>query len=208
MKAEGGKSNAGRKFRGKEFVLINSSEIYESPVIISRSLFLMYLILLNIVRAVLVLGLLGAGWSVYRRMPQAADALDGETVSANILPETMLHVVLRRAPNDRASGANVEVELYPVDLAEAQRAFEQIEKRPGLNFNNFLKHYMNGKKTLKTHTDARGQAVLNVPPGEWWIHVTLNGTRRISWRVPVQINEREQTIELTPENAYAKEKTF
>ena len=53
-----------------------------------------------------------------------------------------------------------------------------------------------------------GEAALNVPPGKWWIHATVEGDRELTWRLSVNVNGREKTVELTKENAYLRAKRF
>jgi hypothetical protein len=159
------------------------------------------------VRAALVLGISGAVWSVYRHLPDRVSEGDA-TTSTSATQTTLLRVVLRGASDEAAKRANVEVELYPVDVAQAQSAFERLGKRANLRFKDFLKNYMGNKKMVTAKTDARGEAVLNVPPGDWWIQATVGGAETLSWRIPVQISDREQTIELTNENAYTRERNY
>ena len=67
---------------------------------------------------------------------------------------------------------------------------------------------MRGRVPIKARLDQTGQATLTVPPGKWWIHATLAGTLNVEWRLPVNVAGRKQTAELTPENAYARTKSF
>jgi hypothetical protein len=45
-------------------------------------------------------------------------------------------------------------------------------------------------------------------PGRWWIHALLSGSENVEWRVPVNVNGRQQTVELNTGNVYARTKSF
>ena len=51
-------------------------------------------------------------------------------------------------------------------------------------------------------------AVLN--EGDWWLHAfaSLDTGETIEWRLPVVIKDRNETIELSRENAYERTKKF
>ncbi|HEX8072954.1 MAG TPA: hypothetical protein VF546_23615 [Pyrinomonadaceae bacterium] len=159
----------------------------------------------NLLAAALRLGLLlalgYAGWRIYQRLP-AGDA--GDAAGA---PPTTLRLILRRAVDDGALGADIDVQLYSVDLAAVQREFAS-ERRPGVRYHDFLARRMQGRPPVTTRLDAAGQATVSVAPGRWWVHATLNGAEEITWRLPVNVAGREQTVELTPENAYTRTKSF
>ena len=121
--------------------------------------------------------------------------------------ETTLRIVLRRLPPNSPSTTNLPVRLYSIDLMAAQREF-QIERRAGLRFEDFIKQRMNNRSPITERIDETGQTVVHVPPGKWWIHATLEGKQELSWRLPVNVSGRNQTVELTPENAYMSAKSF
>jgi hypothetical protein len=155
------------------------------------------------IRIALVLSLVGAGWSVYRRLP-ADDYVSGGYGSANA---TALSIHLLLSQEDAGLPLSVPVELYPVDIAAVRREYAS-EPRPGVRFDDFLKRRMRGRTPLEAQLDQQGRATVNVTPGKWWIHAVLAGQHNIEWRLPVTIYGRRQTIQLTSDNAYARTKTF
>jgi hypothetical protein len=161
-----------------------------------------YSVILVCLRAALVLALAGAVWSVYRRLPD-----DGPVESMNGRGATTLLIVLRRSPDDAGASLDIPVELYPIDVAAVQREFIH-EPHPGVRFNDFLARRMNGRSTVGARLDNNGQTTVVVTPGKWWVHATLAGTLNVEWRLPVNVSGRKQTVELTPENAYARTKSF
>jgi hypothetical protein len=156
-------------------------------------------------RVALLLALGAAVWNIYQGLPvdESADDQSGER-SKN--PTTLL-IALRPMPDDREAPLDIPVELYPVDLAAVRREY-QSEPRAGMRFDDFLAQRMNGRVPIKARLDPAGQATVMVPPGKWWIHAMLAGTLNVEWRLPVNIAGRKQTAELTPENAYARTKSF
>ena len=156
-----------------------------------------------LLRACLLIALIGAGWHIYHRLPVEDSNVNG----GGQVHATNLHIVLRRPEDMDAVHADIGVELYSVDTSAVWREF-QSERRPGVRFNDFLNSRMQGRPPLAAQFDATGQAYLAVPPGRWWIHATLNGAEEITWRLPVNVAGREQTVELTPDNAYMRAKSF
>ena len=162
-------------------------------------------LIVNALRVALVAALVGAGWTIYRRLPQGDDSAGFGTRSAR---QTLLRIVLRRdALGDGDAVADVPVELYSVDVAAARREFED-ERRFGQRFEDFVTRRMGARQPVAARLDREGQAFVAVAPGRWWVHVTLAGADELSWRLPINVAGREQTIELTPENAYTKTKSF
>jgi hypothetical protein len=166
---------------------------------------LAYQIAIVLIRIALVLSLVGAGWSVYRRLPDDEYISDGAGSKANT---TALSIQLLLSRED-AGGVpvSVPVALYPVDIAAVRREYAS-EPRPGLRFDDFLKRRMRGRTPLEAQLDQQGQATINVTPGKWWIQAVLTGQHNIEWRLPVTVYGRRQTVQLTSENAYARTKTF
>ena len=153
-----------------------------------------------LLRVALVAGLVAAAWSVYRSLPPREGSADeGEGATA-------LRIVLRR-PADVPPAAKVPVQLYSINMTAARSEFDS-EKRPGVRFEDFAVRLMGERKPVAAELDERGEAVVVVPPGRWWVHAALPGEREISWRLPVNVTGREKTVELTEENAYAKAKKF
>jgi hypothetical protein len=163
---------------------------------------LAYQIAMVILRLALLLALVGAGWSIYRNLPP-----DDSVASATGSESTALFIQLLPSPDDPGASLSVAVELYPVDIAAVRREYAS-EPRPGLRFDDFLKRRMRGRTPVETHLDQQGQATVIVAPGKWWIHAMLAGQYSVEWRLPVNVYGRRQAVQLTPENAYARTKTF
>ncbi len=167
--------------------------------------------LVAVLRAALVVALVGAGWLVYRRLP-LDDAAHGSG-STRQTRDTLLRIVVlpRRAGSDGqnfdAANASTTVQLYSIDVAAAQREFLD-ERRPGQRFEDFIVRRMGARQPVRTQLDESGQTIVYVPPGRWWVHATLEGAQEITWRLPVNVAGREQTVELNAANAYMRTKRF
>jgi hypothetical protein len=161
-------------------------------------------------RVALILALIGAGWLIYRRLPHD-DSAPAAGLGANPQArDTLLRIVLPPRPTDDSEDepkALPSVKLYSIDVAAAQREFFD-ERRPGMRFEDFIVRRMGARQPITTQLDAEGQTILYVPPGRWWIHATQSGAQEISWRLPVNVAGREQTVELTHANAYMRTKKF
>ena len=157
-----------------------------------------------LVRAVLVAALAGGVWSVYRRLPQDEQgAFSDEQAAA-----TNVRVVLRRASiKFPVPEGRVPLQLYPINLAAARSEFES-EHRPGVRFEDFVVRQMGSRQPIKAELDERGEAVLPIPPGRWWVHAVVSGEQELAWRLPVNVSGRELTVELTYDNAYLRAKKF
>ena len=151
-----------------------------------------------------MLALVGAGWSVYRRLP-ADDG--GAQSSPGLANQTALSIEVLRSPEDAGAPLSVSVELYPVDIAAVRREYAS-EPRPGLRFDDFLKRRMRGRAPIEAQLNQHGRATVTIAPGKWWIHAVVAGQYNVEWRLPINVYGRRQTIQLTPENAYARTKTF
>jgi hypothetical protein len=163
------------------------------------------ILIVNALRVALVVALLGACWTIYRRLPQGDDSTAD---SARASRQTLLRIVLRRdALGGGDARTDVPVELYPVDVAAARREFED-ERRYGQRFEDFVTRRMGARQPVAARLNGEGQTVVAVAPGRWWVHATLAGADELSWRLPVNVAGREQTVELTPENAYTRTKSF
>src|SRR5215210_8581953 len=159
-----------------------------------------YNIFAGILRAALLASLVGAGWNIYRNLP-------GGELSAGGQSETALQIVLRRGSTDESAPLDIPVELYSIDVAALRREY-QSEPRPGMRFDDFLARRLKSHPPITSRLDRSGQAVVSLAPGKWWIHALLSGDQNVEWRLPVEVAGRRQTIELTPENAYARMKSF
>lgn len=162
-----------------------------------------YNILAGILRAALLAALIGAGWSIYKRLP------GGELTSggAGAQSETALQIVLRHSPVDAGAPVDIPIELYSIDVEAVRREYRS-EPRPGMRFDDFLARRMKSNPPVTSRLDRSGQAVVRIAPGKWWIHALLSGEQNVEWRLPIEVAGRRQTVELTPENAYARMKTF
>ena len=160
-----------------------------------------------VLRFALVFALSGAVWGVYRRLPrQDAPAFEGESRPA----ATAVRVLLRRPAEIRPAAAadrKIPVQLYPVNVESARNEY-QSERRPGVRFEEFMTRLMGDRRPVAGELNERGEAVLPVPPGRWWVHVTIDGPEEVTWRLPVNVSGREKTVELTAENAYTRAKRF
>lgn len=164
-------------------------------------------------RAALVLALVGAGWLIYSRLPHDDTAPAGLGANRQTR-DTLLRIVIPRAGGNTSSSsaqpnsAVIPVLIYSIDVAAAQREFYD-ERRPGMRFEDFILRRMGARQPVRTQLDANGQTIVYVPPGRWWIHATREeGAQEISWRLPVNVAGREQTVELTDTNAYMRTKKF
>jgi hypothetical protein len=164
---------------------------------------LSYNLFVLILRFALVAVLITAGWLVYKKLP-------GPTSDYNAQPTaevTSVQIVMRRDQTTTASTLDVPVDLYPIDIVAVRHEFF-AERRAGERFDDFLKQRMKGRTPINAKFDVAGQTTFPVTPGNWWIHVTLPGDEEIEWRLPVTISGDKEVIELTPQNAYTRTKTF
>ena len=154
----------------------------------------------------LVGGLFGAGWNVYRRLPDDGSATMNIAMTDS-RAETKLTVTLRG--DITGATMNSPVEIYPFDLVAAVREFNAT---PHLakEFDDFLLRRMHGITPVKATTDNKGRAAATLNEGDWWLHATaaLSVGETIEWRLPISVTGREQTVELTMENAYERTKKF
>ena len=168
---------------------------------------LSYNLIIAVLRVALLAALIWAGWSVYHNLPGGSGAETLDAANAGQRGETTLLIVLRRSSIADGAEVNIPVELYPVDVAAVQREF-RFEPHPGVRFEDFLRQRMQGRTPVKARLDERGQAVLTVTPGKWWVHAVLSHSQNIEWRVPINVSGRQQTVELTSANVYARTKSF
>ncbi|HYP02657.1 MAG TPA: hypothetical protein VER76_20880 [Pyrinomonadaceae bacterium] len=159
-------------------------------------------------RAALILALVGAGWLIYRRLPHDEAPPTGLGASRQTR-ETLLRIIIPRGDGaeQNPDAAATPVQLYSIDVAAAQREFFD-ERRPGQRFEDFMVRRMGARQPISTKLDAQGQTIVYVPPGRWWIHATQAGAQEVSWRLPINVAGREQTVELTYSNAYMRTKKF
>ncbi len=149
----------------------------------------------------LILLLAGAGWMIYRRLPASDSEVKVEQRTAT------LQIVIRQPPDGAGSSLDVAVSLYPVDIIAVRHEFF-TEPKPGKRFEDFLKERMRGRSPINARLDKQGHADVMLAPGSWWLHATLQGDEQLEWRLPVTVVGSRQTVELTPQNAYTRSKTF
>jgi hypothetical protein len=116
-----------------------------------------------------------------------------------------LQIIIRQPPE--TSSLDVSVSLYPVDIVAVRHEFF-TEPRHGKRFEDFLKERMRGRTPINSRLNNEGAGVIILAPGSWWLHATLSGDEQLEWRLPVTVDGSKQTIELTPQNAYTRSKTF
>ena len=157
-------------------------------------------LLILALQVALIVVLVSAGWLIYRRLPDnGADASSQGT--------TTLQIFLRQASDNPGPPTDVTVSLYPVDIVAVRHEFF-TEPRPGKPFDAFLKERMKGRTPINARLDKQGQGSVTLAPGSWWLHATLSGDEQLEWRLPVTVTGTKQVIELTPQNAYTRSKTF
>ena len=172
---------------------LNISELKSAPLLRG--------IAIRILQIGLILALFGAGWLIYRGLPETAEDIADDRGS------TTLQILIRQPPETVGSALDVPVSLYPVDIVAVRHEFF-TEPRAGKRFEDFLKERMRGRSPINARLDKQGQGAVLLAPGSWWLHATLSGDEQLEWRLPVKVTGTRQTIELTPQNAYTRSKTF
>ena len=158
-------------------------------------------LLIRVLQVSLILVLAGAGWLIYRQLPASgADVRSSQGTTA-------LQIFIRQPPETVGPALDAAVSLYPVDIVAVRHEFF-TEQRPGKRFEDFLKERMKGRSPINARVDKQGQGAVMLAPGSWWLHATLSGDEQLEWRLPVTVAGTKQVIELTPQNAYTRSKTF
>lgn len=152
-------------------------------------------------QVLLIAVLAGAGWMIYRRLP--ASASDDPSNRGT----TTLQIVIRQPPETVGPALDAAVRLYPVDMVAVRNEFF-TEPRAGKRWDDFVKERMKGRSWIDARLDKQGQGAIHLSPGNWWLHATLSGDEQLEWRLPVTVAGAKQTLELTPQNAYTRSKTF
>ena len=158
-------------------------------------------LLIRALQVSLILVLVGAGWLIYRQLP------DGRADVSSNQGTTTLQIFIRQTPETVGPALDVAVSLYPVDIIAVRHEFF-TEQRPGKRFEDFLKERMKGRSPINARLDKQGEGAVTLAPGSWWLHATLSGDEQLEWRLPVTVTGSKQVIELTPNNAYTRSKTF
>src|ERR1044072_856980 len=151
-------------------------------------------------QAGLIFVLVGAGWLIYRRLPEGNAQVDSAE-------RTTLQILIKQTPDSVGQSLDVAVSLYPVDIIAVRHEFF-TETRPGKRFEDFLKERMKGRAPVNARLDKQGSGAVQLAPGSWWLHATLSGDEQLEWRLPVTVTGSKQVMESTPQNAYTESKTF
>jgi hypothetical protein len=154
-----------------------------------------------LLRVALVAMLFGAGWFIYKKLP----VTESEVVNDN--SATSVQIILRNVPDVAAAGMDVPIEIYPVDIVAVRNEFF-TEQRAGKRFEDFLNERMKGRSSINTKLDRQGQGIVLLSRGSWLLHATLSGDEEVEWRIPLTVTGEKQTIELTPQNAYTRSRSF
>jgi hypothetical protein len=152
-------------------------------------------------QGLLILLLFGAGWWIYRELPTSGAEAGGNQQL------TDLQILIRQAPESVGPALDVAVSFYPVDIIAVRHEFF-TEPPKGKRFEDFLKERMKGRSPVNARLDKQGHGEVSLAPGNWWLHATLSGDEQLEWRLPVTVVGTKQVIELTPQNAYTRSKTF
>ena len=168
-------------------------------------------------RLLLVIALLSGVWLVYSALPES----DHEREAQAGKQSTLLRIVRRvpdgagideepatieSAANDNTVDANVE--LYSIDTVAAERDY-RAEQRARVSFREFIRERSGRRPPISARFDASNAAALRIAPGRWWIHARYTtDTLEWTWRVPVNVRGREQTIELTSDNVYTRSQSY
>jgi len=158
-------------------------------------------LLILALRVALLLILSGAGWSIYKRLPAGTSEINPATDT------TSLQIVLSQSGDITASNLDIPLELYPIDIVAVRHEFF-TEPRAGKRFEDFLKERMKGRSPVSARLDKQGRGTVVLTPGNWWLHAKLSGDEDFEWRLPVSVTGPKQTVELTPQNAYTRSRTF
>jgi len=155
---------------------------------------------INLLRLGLLVFIFGGGWLIYRTLPQT------ESVTLD-QGSTNVQIILHQPAESSFPTLQASIELYPVDVVAVQHEFF-AEPRAGKRFDDFFKERMKGRSKVDTELDKQGRGSVLLTPGSWWLRAKLSGDEEIEWRLPLKISGTKQVIELTPQNAYTRSKTF
>jgi hypothetical protein len=162
-----------------------------------------YRLLAVLLRALLVMVLAGACWLVYKKLPSDGAGDPAPAGSG----QTTVQIILRPSSEISAAALDIPVEISPVDLLAVRQEY-QAEPHGGKRFDEFRNERMNGRSSVTAKLNSRGEAFLVIPPGNWWVHAVLSANEDLEWRLPVTVTGHKQTVELTPQNAYTRSKSF
>ena len=154
-----------------------------------------------ILRVALVLALVGAGWFIYKRFPSGTGEATSQTGTTHV------QIVLSETEVSGSPPLDITVDLFPVDVVAVRHEYF-TEPRAGKRFDDFLKDRMRGRSPVTAQLDKQGHGTVMLTPGSWWLHAKLSGDEELEWRLPVTVGGAQQTVELSPQNAYSRSKTF
>ena len=152
-------------------------------------------------RVALVALLVFAGWFIYKQLPVS----DSEVVADG--SGSKVQIILKNIPDIGATSLDVPVVVYPVDIIAVRHEFF-TEPRPGKRWEDFFQERMKGQQPISARLDQQGHGTVVLSPGNWWLHAKLTGDEEVEWRLPVTVTREKQTIELTPQNAYTRSRSF
>jgi hypothetical protein len=145
--------------------------------------------------------LVWAGWLIFKRFPVATGLAD------DVSDLTTVQIQILQAQDVQWSNLDVVVDLYPVDIVAVRHEYF-MEPRAGKRLEDFLKERMKGRSPVSAKLDKQGHGSVVLPPGNWWLHAKISGDEDLEWRLPVSIVGHKQIVELTPQNAYTRSKSF
>ena len=154
-----------------------------------------------VLQAGLVCLLAGAGWLVFKAFPAAT------TEAGEVSDSTTVMIEISQAPDVQVSNLDVTVDLYPVDIVAVRHEYF-MEPRAGKRLEDFLKERMKGRSPISAKLDKQGRGSVVLPHGNWWLHAKISGDEDLEWRLPVSVAGHKQIVELTPQNAYTRSKSF
>ena len=156
---------------------------------------------IRFVQALLLIGLAGGGWLIYRALPTSANRTEAETGT------TTLQIVIERPLDTEGVALDVPIDIYPVDLVAVRHEFF-TEPRAGKRFDDFLKERMRGRSPISMRLDKQGHGSVKLAPGNWWLHAKLSGDEELEWRLPLTVSGANQSLQLNSQNAYTRSKAF
>jgi hypothetical protein len=158
-------------------------------------------ILISILQLALISALILAALSIYHRLPP------DPSLAEQVTEPTLVTLALRGDAWADAVPAEIQIDLYPLDLTAVQREFVS-ERRAGVRFDDFLEKKLNGQKPVKVKMELNGESSVRLAPGRWWLYATMPGPVTTEWRLTLNVSGRRQTVELTPANIYARSQSF
>jgi len=154
-----------------------------------------------VLRVALVASLVGAGWVIYRRLPATNTKASADKAGQE------LQIVLRQSPDTPGQALDVTVNFYPIDMVAVRDEYF-TEPRAGKRLEDFYKERMKGRPTISARLDKQGHGSVVLSPGSWWLFAKLSGEEELEWRLSLSVNGSKQIIELSPQNAYMRSKSF